>query len=336
MPGSRERRRCARGGDRACARRSAATFACRPQRVRGRYGGGGLRSAGGRAAVSERRNVNKDRFEFGKNWRSFSPLIDDEAILKAEDRMASFLGSRDLSGRTFLDIGCGSGLHALVALRFGAKEIVAIDVDPDSVSTARALLERCWQGPNKSVRHVSVFDLDKEGFGEFDIVYSWGVLHHTGNMNGAIEIAAKHVKPGGLFAVALYGKTPYCNLWKRIKRWYVNASPAQQARAERVYIQLFGFYLLLRGKRLSTHIAGYKRKRGMDFRHDVRDWIGGYPYESIAPAELARSLTPLGFDLVKQNVRKRSGLFGSGNDEYLFRKRDASRMSPGRDRPSSG
>ena len=103
-----------------------------------------------------------------------------------------------------------------------------------------------------------------------------------------------------------------------------------------VYIQLFGFYLLLRGKRLSTHIAGYKRKRGMDFRHDVRDWIGGYPYESIAPAELARSLTPLGFDLVKQNVRKRSGLFGSGNDEYLFRKRDASRMSPGRDRPSSG
>lgn len=280
--------------------------------------------------------MSKDRFEFGKNWKSFSRLIDDEAIRAAEDRMASLLGTRDLSGRTFLDIGCGSGLHALVALRFGAKEIVAIDADPDSVSTARALLERSWQGLNKSVRDVSVFDLDKEGFGEFDIVYSWGVLHHTGNMNRAIEMAARHVKPAGLFAVALYGKTPYCRLWKRIKRWYVNASPAQQARAERIYIRLFGWYLLLRGKRLSAHIANYNRKRGMDFHHDVRDWIGGYPYESITPAELARLLEPLKFEQVKQNVRRRSGLFGSGNDEYLFRKRDAGHAAPGHDHPSIG
>ncbi|MGB5080856.1 MAG: class I SAM-dependent methyltransferase [Burkholderiales bacterium] len=265
--------------------------------------------------------MTKDRFEFGKNWESFSPLIDDEAIRKAEERMALFLGTRDLSGRTFLDIGCGSGLHSLVALRFGAREIVAIDVDPHSVSTARSVLDLNWPGPNKAVRQVSVFDLDRERLGEFDIVYSWGVLHHTGDMNRAIEMAAKRVKAGGLFAVALYGKTRYCNLWKRIKRWYVNAAPAQQARAEEVYIRLFGVYLLLRGKRLSRHIAGYKHKRGMDFRHDVRDWIGGYPYESIAPIELTRLLAPLGFELVRQNVRKRSGLFGSGNDEYLFRKR---------------
>jgi len=265
--------------------------------------------------------MSKDRFEFGKNWESFLPLIDEEAIRKAEDRMALFLGARDLSGRRFLDIGCGSGLHSLVALRFGAKEIVAIDVDPDSVATTLSVLERNWLGTNKSVHHASVFDLDKQGLGEFDIVYSWGVLHHTGDMNRAIDMAAKRVKPGGLFAVALYGKTRYCNLWKRIKRWYVSATPAEQARAERIYIRLFGFYLLLRGKRLSKHIAGYKHKRGMDFYHDVRDWIGGYPYESISPGELAQLLAPLGFEMVKKNVRKRSGLFGSGNDEYLFRKR---------------
>jgi 2-polyprenyl-6-hydroxyphenyl methylase/3-demethylubiquinone-9 3-methyltransferase len=275
--------------------------------------------------------MTKERFEFGKNWESFSPLIDDEAIAKAEDRMASFLGTRDLSHRTFLDIGCGSGLHSLVALRFGAKEIVAIDVDPDSVATTRAVLDRNWPGTNKSVRHLSVFDLGGEAPGEFDIVYSWGVLHHTGDMNRAIVMAANQVKPDGLFGVALYGKTRYCNLWKRIKRWYVNATPEEQARAERIYIRLFGFYLLLRGKRLSTHIAGYKHKRGMDFHHDVRDWIGGYPYESISPAELARLLAPLGFDLVRQNVRKRSGLFGSGNDEYLFRKRGTGGIATHRD-----
>jgi 2-polyprenyl-6-hydroxyphenyl methylase/3-demethylubiquinone-9 3-methyltransferase len=274
--------------------------------------------------------MSKERFEFGKNWESFSPLIDDEGIREAEERMASFLGTRDFSGRNFLDIGCGSGLHSLVALRFGAKEILAIDVDPNSVSTTRAVLERHWRGANKTVRHLSVFDLD-ETMGEFDIVYSWGVLHHTGDMNRAIATAARRVRPGGFFAVALYGKTRYCNLWKRIKRWYVNAAPEEQARAERIYIRLFGFYLLLRGKRLSTHIARYKHKRGMDFHHDVRDWIGGYPYESISPAELARLLAPLGFDLVRQNVRKRSGLFGSGNDEYLFRKRGTGGIATHRD-----
>ncbi len=265
--------------------------------------------------------MNKDRFEFGKNWESFSRLIDAEAVQKAEDRLTAFLGIRDLSGKTFLDIGCGSGLHSLAALRLGAKNVLAVDLDPDSVATTRAVMERLWERDNVSIRNVSVFDLDRERIGEFDIVYSWGVLHHTGDMNRAIEMAAGHVRPSGLFAVALYGKTRYCGMWKRIKRWYVNATPAQQARAERIYVRLFGFYMLLRGKRLSTHIANYKKKRGMDFYHDVRDWIGGYPYESIAPKELAAFLTPLGFELIKQNVRKRSGLFGSGNDEYLFRKR---------------
>jgi 2-polyprenyl-6-hydroxyphenyl methylase/3-demethylubiquinone-9 3-methyltransferase len=226
-----------------------------------------------------------------------------------------------LSGRTFLDIGCGSGLHALAALRLGAAQVAAIDLDPDSVATSRRVLTTLWGRSNWSVEPLSVFDLDARSFGQFDVVYSWGVLHHTGDMRRAIAIAARHTKPGGWLAVALYGKTRYCGIWTRIKRWYVNATPAQRERAERVYVRLFRFYLLLRGKRLSTHIANYhKRKRGMDFYHDVRDWIGGYPYESIAPRELVDLLAPLGFESVKQNVKRRSGLFGSGNDEYLFRR----------------
>lgn len=267
--------------------------------------------------------MSKDRFEFGKNWESYSQLIDENRIAMAESRLTSLLGMRSLSGHSFLDIGCGSGLHALAALRLGARELLAIDVDPDSVATTRAVLGRFWEKSNQSVRQVSVFDL--ENVGTFDIVYSWGVLHHTGDMNRAIRMAAAHVSAGGLLALALYGKTRYCGIWKKIKRWYVNASPERQARAERTYIRLYGLYLLLRGKRLSTHVANYNGKRGMDFYHDVRDWIGGYPYESISPSELSGLLTPMGFESVKRNVRKRSGLFGSGNDEYLFRRRDGGR-----------
>jgi len=265
--------------------------------------------------------LDKDRFEFGRNWESYSQLVDEERLLNAEQRLLSLLGSRDLSGRTFLDIGCGSGLHSLAALRMGAKQVLALDIDPQSVSTTQSVLSKFWAGSNATVKNMSVFDLEENPQGKFDIVYSWGVLHHTGDMVRAIRIAAQQTAPGGFFAVALYGRTPYCWIWKRIKRWYINASPANQTRAEEIYVRLFGLYLLLRGKRLASHIAEYhRRKRGMDFRHDVRDWIGGYPYESIAPDELGRFLMPMGFELARKNVRKRSGLFGSGNDEYLFRR----------------
>lgn len=230
--------------------------------------------------------------------------------------MRKLLDRPSLEGLAFLDVGCGSGLHALAALRLGAAQVTAVDLDPHSVATARALLKdqaRC------TVLQADALHLPPT-LGRFDVVYSWGVLHHTGHMHRAIRAVAGHVKPGGLLALALYGKTPYCGLWTRIKRWYVRATPSQRARAERLYIRAYGAYLLLRGKRLSAHIAEYHRKRGMDFYHDVRDWIGGYPYESIRPGELRALLEPLGFTLAQQNVRRRSGLFGSGNDEFLFQR----------------
>jgi SAM-dependent methyltransferase len=265
--------------------------------------------------------MSEPRFEFGRNWESFSQLVEEPRIVAAEQRLAKLLGTGSLRGRRFLDIGCGSGLHALAALRLGAEEVVGIDLDPHSVSTTRSVLEKFAPAASRwSVHEKSVFDLEARPFGQFEVVYSWGVLHHTGEMNRALRIAADQVAPGGLFAVALYGKTRYCGLWTRIKRWYVGASPEQKRRAERWYVRLFGAYLLLRGKRLSRHIAAYSAKRGMEFHHDVRDWIGGYPYESIAPRELVALMAPLGFEVEAQVVKKRSGLFGSGNDEYRLRR----------------
>lgn len=260
------------------------------------------------------------RFEFGKNWASFAATLDEAKIREAENRLVSLLGRNNLKGMSFLDIGCGSGLHSLAALRLGAERVWAIDLDPNSVGTAQAVLARWWPQQNYRVERKSVFDLETQSPEQFDIVYSWGVLHHTGDMHRAIRAACRAAKVGGMLALALYGKTRYCGIWTKIKRWYVRATPEQQESAEQWYVRLFGVYLLLRGKTLSRHIANYRRKRGMDFYHDVRDWIGGYPYESIRPSELQAIVGPLGFELVKQTVKRRSGLFGSGNDEYLFRR----------------
>ena len=259
------------------------------------------------------------RFEFGKNWASFAAALNEERIAEAERRLLSLVDRDRLNGARFLDIGCGSGIHALAALRLGVANLSAIDLDLDSVRTTQAVLERWWSGANYQVERKSVFELEGAP-PQFDIVYSWGVLHHTGEMVRAIRVAASAVKPGGTLAIALYGRTRYCGIWTRIKRWYVQATPVQRQRAEDWYVRLFGFYLMLRGQRLSRHIANYEKKRGMDFYHDVRDWIGGYPYESITPKQLEALTRPLGLVLEKQNVKRRSGLFGSGNDEYVFRR----------------
>jgi 2-polyprenyl-6-hydroxyphenyl methylase/3-demethylubiquinone-9 3-methyltransferase len=263
------------------------------------------------------------RFRFGENWLDFSELINDTKIRESEARLASLVGVEPLKGKTFLDIGSGSGLHSLAALRLGVERVLAVDLDPQSVATTKGVLAKFWNGTNWAVEERSVFDLDPQRAGTYDVVYSWGVLHHTGDMQRAIRKACEMVKPGGLLALALYGKTPYCGMWTRIKRWYVGASPRQRELAEKAYVRLFGAYLLLRGKRLSTHIANYEKKRGMNFIHDVRDWIGGYPYESISPQGLRAIVEPLGFRPLRSNVRRRSGLFGSGNDEYVFVKETA-------------
>lgn len=260
------------------------------------------------------------RFEFGKNWQSYAEGVDDEKIGEAVRRLQSLAEPLDFAGKTFLDIGCGSGLHSLAALRLGVVWVRALDLDEYSVGTTRAVLGRfCPQGPY-SIEQKSVFDLKPESDGVFDVVYSWGVLHHTGAMNQAILSACSLVKPGGTLVLSLYGKTRWCGLWTRIKRWYVKADSQAKAKAERIYIRLFGAYLLLRGKRLSAHISNYAKKRGMDFYHDVRDWLGGYPYESISPQELYTLVLPQGFRLLKARVARRSGLFGSGCDEYVFEK----------------
>ena len=59
-------------------------------------------------------------FAFGRNWASYSTIIDDARVAQAEDGLAQLLGREGLAGKTFLDIGCGSGLHAVAAARLGA------------------------------------------------------------------------------------------------------------------------------------------------------------------------------------------------------------------------
>ena len=264
----------------------------------------------------------ESHFAFGKNWLDYSRKIDDAKIAQAILDLQRLSGLERLDGRAFLDIGCGSGLHSLAAVRLGAARVLGVDIDSDSVTASQGTIVRFAPSANAQFRQVSVFDMRPEAFSGFDLVYSWGVLHHTGDMQRALTNAAALVQPGGLLMLALYKKTPFCGLWRRIKRWYSTASPAAQGRARDVYIALSRIVMHVQGLNLDEYIRDYGKGRGMDYYNDVHDWMGGYPYESISPQECHEFFECLGFRLerefVKTPSRRIPGLLGSGCDEYVF------------------
>jgi 2-polyprenyl-6-hydroxyphenyl methylase/3-demethylubiquinone-9 3-methyltransferase len=261
------------------------------------------------------------RFAFGANWRDFAEIIDDRRIDEAERGLLRLVGHEALRNASLLDIGCGSGLHALAALRLGAKRVTAIDIDPTCTATAEQLLRRSGLAGHADIRTMSIFDAAPNVLGTYDIVYSWGALHHTGDLWRAMERAASLLNPGGLLVFALYRRTPLCPLWALEKRFYAGAKWPVQSIVRCAFLAAFAAGLLLRARSPRRYASDYVRCRGMSFWHDVHDWLGGYPYESAAPEEVEAFAARHGLQLVRQTLAaRRLGLFGTGCSEYVYRR----------------
>lgn len=261
-------------------------------------------------------------FEFRENWSRYAKLIDEDRVAAAMDNVRSLAG--DLEGRTFLDIGSGSGLFSLSALWLGAARVVAVDIDENSVATTRSVLEAFGDPGRWEAHELSVFDIEEAGLPQFDVVYSWGVLHHTGDMWRAIRCASTKVADDGIFVLALYEKTPLCGAWKVEKRLYSRAPALVQAAVRGLYAGGYAIGILLTGRNPVAHIRN-QRQRGMDGPHDLHDWMGGYPYESTGAGEVDRFMQKLGFDRTKHrpvNIHL-GGVGGSGCSEYVYRKRSS-------------
>lgn len=263
------------------------------------------------------------RFGFGKNWLDYSKCINEDRIQTAVKSLERFFDPKDCVDKTFLDIGCGSGLFSLAALKLGFKKVVAIDIDPNCVQATTFLLSQHMPPERWQCQEVSVFNLDPTQFGYFDVVYSWGVLHHTGDMKKAISVALQMVKSEGIIVLALYRKTLMCGFWTWEKRLY-NNGPAWFPRvAEFLYKIVMVLRLLVARINPWAYIANYKKNRGMSWHHDIVDWLGGYPYESISPEELRIFANSLGFEVIQEFTRKQKyGFLGSACDEFVLKKKN--------------
>ena len=239
------------------------------------------------------------RFAFGRNWRRFLPSVDATAVRDSSLALQEMLERQRLDGLTFLDIGSGSGLSSLVAFQLGAR-VTSFDFDSDSVACTKELRDKHDpDGKEWSVRQASILDAGIVAeLGTFDIVYSWGVLHHTGHMYRAIDHAAQMVRPGGQLFIAIYNDQGWVSrYWTRVKRLWVHWPVL------RPLIFLFHAPYLVGLRWLVRAATGRLRlERGMRLSYDTVDWLGGYPFEVARPELLVEMARKRGMRLLKMRT----------------------------------
>jgi SAM-dependent methyltransferase len=165
---------------------------------------GSYRIEAGVPVLLEQQLVNMDNTRtadrFGYEWERFDFLSS-----AYEPQFLDWVWpiTRDFFSRKLvLDAGCGKGRHAVCSTRFGAREVIGIDLAAGSVNAA---FRNTREMENVHIVRADIFNLPFRDE-TFDYVYSIGVLHHTPDPRRAFSCLARKLRRGGTISVWVYGK----------------------------------------------------------------------------------------------------------------------------------
>ncbi|HRO74661.1 MAG TPA: class I SAM-dependent methyltransferase [Crocinitomicaceae bacterium] len=265
--------------------------------------------------------------QFGNNFKdSLLTHFEEEQLHSSKEFILSYLELDDLSSKTYLDAGCGSGVFSVAAQQLGAV-VTAFDIDEVALENLHAVSEK-FNVPINAIKTMKGSILDEDFItylGKFDIVLCWGVVHHCGEMWKGIENICNTVKDGGLIHFGIYNKADNfgfypdgrfgsSNFWKKIKKRYSKAPKFVQGIVDKLAV--FGIFVI--------HLVSFKNpikalrkneRRGMNWQSDLKDWLIGYPYEYATPEEVIEFMKVRGFTLVK--LKTNNGLL---TNNYVFKK----------------
>ncbi len=218
------------------------------------------------------KGLRMDQNNIGDKTSDFYDYVWTEYLPRVEGHnrwLKSLIGEDDIRDKVVLDGGCGTGIGAIGFKMLGAKEVMGIDISPGALSTASNLAQELKLDISFQQRDLLNLDLGQRSF---DIIYSFGVLHHTGNTRLAFENLLRYLKPGGKFVLALYVKTPLTFLHQGLRKFLLT---------------LPAFTRIPISRLASVTMIGKKKIiRGFDGEGDALDWLYVPHRDHYTPEEI--------------------------------------------------
>ncbi len=172
-----------------------------------------------------------------------------------------------VGGRRVLDAGSGSGMVSVAFALLGA-DVTGVDITDQCVQNGYKNANRFNVDCRFLKRNLISLDLEDE---KFDIIYSWGVLHHTEDAKASFRSLAKHLKSNGDMIIAVYLKTGISRFWNFSRIFYQKAP------------EKFKSIFLEGGSRILDFVDIFNRlllkkqrymMRGTDNYEIINDWFG--------------------------------------------------------------